>query len=212
MADEVRNAFGEVADPANPGESRVGKTYVKSKRGGVKGNKGGGSKSVLEGGPRRGREHLCWGPKCEADATKLAGISTNNPKEPVSFVPLCPSCAGKATRRAEKKGLPKPNIGPMSREVSELYKMQVDAPSATPSAEVESFIKKHRAGDESIHSMGETKKRKQTAGGRWVKGSGNPNTGGKPMFKVMADVRRRKEAEHLTMRVLKGEFESLKNG
>lgn len=198
-----------MATDPNEGYSVTRNQFVKSKRGGVKGNKGGGSKSVLEGGSVRGREHLCWGPKCGSDATKLAGISTQNPKEPVAFVPLCQSCSGKATRRAEKKGLEKPLVTPMTRQVSELYKMQVDAPSATPNPEVESFIKKHRAGDESIHSMGAAKKKTQTTGGRWVTKSGNPNTGGKPIFKVAADVRRRKEAAELTMRALKGEFKSL---
>lgn len=185
--------------------------FVKSKRGGVKGNKGGGSKSVLEGGPKRGREHLCWGNKCEADATRLAGLPTTNPEtaktEPISFVPLCPSCAGKVKRRAEKKNLPSPHIGPMSRNVSELYKLQVDeVPSATPNAAVESLIRGKRAQESSIY-----KKKKQQPGGRYVSAprSGNINTGGQPFFKVASDVRRRKEAEALTLRALKGEFKSL---
>jgi hypothetical protein len=206
-----------MSDTENKGYSvETPNPFVKSKRGGTKGNKGGGSKSVLEGGPRRGREHLCWGTSCGSDATRLAGITNRDPDtssvEPVSFVPLCQSCAGKVKRKAEKKGLEAPMITPMTRNVSELYKMEVDAPSATPDPNVEKFIKAHRAGDESIHSMGAAKKKHQTAGGRWVTKSGNPNTGGKPIFKVAADVRRRKEAEGLTMRALKGEFESLKNG
>jgi len=186
--------------------------FVKNKRGGVKGRKSGGSKSVLEGGPKRGREHLCWGNKCEGDATKLAGLPTSNPEaaktEPISFVPLCQSCAGKVSRRAEKKNLPAPHIGPMSRHVSELYKAQVDdVPSATPDSTVESLIRSKRAGEDAIH-----KKQKQYPGGQYRKApkSGNPNTGGKPVFKVVADVRRRKEAEDLTLRALKGNFYSLK--
>jgi hypothetical protein len=205
-----------MATELDEGYSFKSNPFVKSKRGGVKGNKGnkdGSSKSVLKGGPKRGREHLCWGTNCDADATRLAGLKQRDVEkaktEPVAFVPLCQSCAGKVSRRAEKKNLPAPNITPMTLSVSEAYKGQVDdTPSLDANSAVEALIKSKRAESDQIH-----KKQKQQPGGRYVKAprSGNPNLGGKPVFKNIADIRRREEAEDLTLRVIRGDFHSLKN-
>lgn len=185
--------------------------FKKSKRGGQIGHKSSGSKSILEGAPTRNREHLCWGTKCESDATRLAGIPTTDPEaakiEPISFVPLCQSCAGKAKRRAQKKNLPEPLVTPMTRYVNETYKLQVEAPSAKPDAAVEKFIAQRRL-DGPID-----KQQKQYPGGQFRKAprSGNPNTGGHPLFKTISDIRRRKEAEELTLGTIKKYRESQKN-
>lgn len=192
--------------------------FVKSKRGGKKGNKGGkgGSKSVLEGGAPRKTDHLCWGPKCEGRATRLAGLPSGSN---VSLVPLCPSCAGKVKRRAEKKNLPAPAITPMSRKNTELYKLATDNPTEVPSEStkaVDKLISSLRAGSDEIYSYGEGKRMHQTPGGRYVRPGtsgymmGNPKANTSVVGSI-ADMRRRKEAENLTLRALRGEFDSLKN-
>lgn len=186
--------------------------FVKGRRGGKSGNKGNkrGGTSVLRGDAPRGREHLCWGTKCESDATRLAGIPTKNSAEPIAFVPLCQSCAGKVKRRAEKRNLPEPRIGKMGTNESELYKLQVDSPPAEMKSEgdfnkpVEDLIKSKRAGTDLIYSMGEGKSRVQSPGGKWKKGSqdfsGNPK--GRADVKNIARERQyRNKARNLMFRM-----------
>lgn len=195
-----------------------GYTYVKGKRGGKKGNKGNKSKnrskSVLEGGATRKSDHICFGPKCESKATKIVSLGDAS-----SLVPLCPSCARKASVRADRRNLPAPQITSMTRQTSEWFKQSEEGATEQRSPRtdaVEKFIKEHRAGSAEIYGYGETKVKKHHSGKRYTSHgtpssskSGNPK-GKTKVHRFMSEQRNRDEAAKLTYRAIRGEFESLK--
>lgn len=213
---------------------RSGQAFKKTKAAGKKGNKGGGSKSVLDGGKPRKQYDLCWGTKCDQPANRIAGIANTDPKtsksEPTVLVPLCQSCAGKVKRRAAQRGLPTPEVSAMNRHESEQYRLYSNAASSSgigvdqSTGEMKQSLEQHfvdkmisskRAGSTDIYGYGEGNKLgHQVNNRRWNDKSmkdrhaGNPKNG-HTIHSQIASLRQRKEAALLFNRVLKGEFQSL---